>query len=158
MRMRMCLLSCACASSHVHVHVPAGAKLVGAIFDLTKLSTLPPKLVTLLWRARLGGVGIENDITKLTADRLALGTIPPGGGAKPPNVTELSTLARDVLRLNASQVSSLEKVLARSCAGRTLNKKLVDPKVRASPSLLSPTTLPFRGGGEHSVASSGAAK
>ena len=94
-------------------------QLTGAIFSLTKLGTLPPALVRLLGRSLLAGVNVSNDLDKLESDRLP-------SADRPSKLCELSTLAPDVLRVPAAQVSSLEKVLARCCPGRSLNKRLVD--------------------------------
>ena len=95
-------------------------QLTGAIFSLTKLGKVPASLVRLLGRAQLSGVDIKGDVDKLVSDRLR------SAADRPTNLTELSILAPDVLRVPASHVSSLEKVLARCCPGRSLNKRLVD--------------------------------
>ena len=99
------------------------AQLRGAVISLTKLGVMPASLIGLLGRAQLGGVGIGRDIDLLVRDRLPS---PANPAHRPPNVTELSSLAVDVLRLRANQLSSLEKVAERCCPGRTLNKRLVD--------------------------------
>ena len=95
----------------------------GAIFCLTQLQVLPPSLIALLGRAHVAGVGVQNDLNLLQQDRL-----PSPGPTQllTAGVIELSTLAHDVLRLPNSHVASLEKVLARCCPGRSLNKRLVN--------------------------------
>lgn len=113
----------------VSLKLGGAPKLIGAIFSLTKLGTLPPSLIGLLWRAKnLAGVGIENDVSKLVSHRVALSDVMAATGPRPPNTTELSPLASDILRLPSAQVSSLGKVFARCCPGRMLNKELVDVK------------------------------
>ncbi len=98
-------------------------KVMGAIFCLTGLGVLPPSLIALLNKARVGGVNIKEDIAKLETDRLPT---PGPSQLSTSEVIELAPLASDVLRIPPSQVTSLEKVLARCCPGRSLNKRLVD--------------------------------
>ena len=88
-------------------------QLTAAVFSLTRLGVLPPSLLRLLGRARLAGVKIGTDIAKLESDRLSS----PGPSSLAANISELSTLAHDKLRLSAGQLGSLKAVFERCCPG-----------------------------------------
>jgi hypothetical protein len=97
------------------------------VISLAKIGSIPDCLVSFLTSVRIAGVNSGGDLKKLSKDYTSarLGYNRESSGVfDSTSIVELVPLAADVLRVNKKAISSLEKLFARCCPGRVLDKKL----------------------------------